>query len=268
MDEKIISSFKDIKGFFFDLDGVLVQNDAVIPGAIQTLLFLEERRIPYRVLTNRSSSRDTLHAYLADKGFPVRREEIFSAPQAAVHFLRRQGHPSCCLMMKQDPRKDFVEFQETEDHPDYVIIGDMGETWAFSDLNKVFNMIMNGSQFMALHKGRYWKEEIGFCMDIGVVVAGLEYISGKKALVMGKPSQDFFSMALEDIGMEPRQVAMLGDDILCDVAGAQDAGLLGVLCLSGKYSETHDNHLNIRPDVILPSIADLHRILGYGGQTP
>ena len=262
MDEKILTAFKDIKGFFFDLDGVLVQNDVTIPGAIETLRLLEEKRIPYRVLTNRSSSRESLVAYLAKKGFPVRKEEIFSAPQAAVHFLRRQKSPSCCLMMKQDPRKDFAEFQETEDHPDYVIIGDMGETWDFSILNKIFNRIMDGSKFMALHKGRYWKEEVGFCMDIGVVVAGLEYISGKKALVMGKPSQDFFTMALEDIGLEPRQVAMLGDDILCDVAGAQDAGLLGVLCLSGKYSREHDHHYDVKPDVILHSIADLHRILG------
>ena len=44
---------------------------------------------------------------------------------------------------------------------------------------------------------------------------------------MGKPERDFFRLALEDMGLEPHEVAMVGDDAEADVAGAQAAGLIG-----------------------------------------
>jgi HAD superfamily hydrolase (TIGR01458 family) len=254
--------WKKIKGFFFDLDGVLVQNGVNIPGAVETLEFLHKKKIPFRILTNRTTgSLDTIHAYLQENGFPVKKKEIFSAPQAAVHFLRHRGNVKCCLMMRGDAKKDFAEFTITKDRPDYVIVGDMEDSWNFAILNEIFNMIMSGARLMALHKGRYWREENELHMDIGVFVAGLEYIYGKEALVMGKPSPDFFNMALEDIGLEPHQVAMLGDDIISDVGGAQRMGIKGILVLSGKYIKEHDHHFDVKPDLILPSMAEIPKLI-------
>jgi HAD superfamily hydrolase (TIGR01458 family) len=228
---------------------------------VETLKFLHKKKIPFRILTNRTSgSLDTIHIYLREKGFPVKKEEIFSAPQAAVHFLRHRGNVRCSLMMSGDAKKDFEEFNITKDRPDYVIVGEM-EDWNFAVLNEIFNMIMNGARLMALHKGRYWKEEGGLHMDLGVFIAGLEYISGKESLVMGKPSPDFFNMALEDIGLEPHQVAMLGDDIVSDVGGAQRMGIKGILVLSGKYMKEHDCHYEIQPDLILPSMAEIRKLI-------
>lgn len=254
--------WKEIKGFFFDLDGVLVQNGVNIPGAVETLKFLHKRRIPFRILTNRTTqSLDTIHAYLQERKFPVKKEEIFSAPQAAVHSLRHRGSVKCCLVMREDPKKDFAEFIITKNNPDYVIVGDLEDSWNYSILNEIFNMIMNGARLMALHKGRYWREEARLHVDIGVFVAGLEYVSGKEALVMGKPSPDFFNMALEDIKLEPHQVAMLGDDIISDVGGAQRMGIKGVLVLSGKYVQEHDHHYDVKPDLILPSMTEIQKLI-------
>jgi HAD superfamily hydrolase (TIGR01458 family) len=122
-------------------------------------------------------------------------------------------------------------------------------------------MIMGGSKLIALHKGRYWRVGDGLRMDIGVFVAGLEYITGREALIMGKPSPHFFNMALEDIDLHPGEVAMLGDDIVSDVGGAQEMGIKGVLVMTGKYSKEHDHHYDVEPDIILPSVAELKSYL-------
>jgi len=57
-------------------------------------------------------------------------------------------------------------------------------------------------------------------LDAGPFVAALEYASGKRATVVGKPEQSFFDLALRDMDLEPGQAAMVGDDPESDVAGA------------------------------------------------
>ena len=41
-------------------------------------------------------------------------------------------------------------------------------------------------------------------------------------------------MALKDMGSSSDQTAMIGDDILTDVAGAQKLGMQGILVKTGK----------------------------------
>ena len=110
---------------------------------------------------------------------------------------------------------------------------------------------------LALHKGRYWQTETGLRMDIGAFVAGLEYVTGQSATVIGKPSPDFFTLVLQDLGLLPEQVAMVGDDIESDIGGAQAVGMKGVLVRTGKYRSETTAVSKIKPSLIIDSVADL-----------
>ena len=94
-------------------------------------------------------------------------------------------------------------------------------------------------------------------LSTGPFVAALEYATGKKAELMGKPSLEFFQMALKDMGSSPDQAAMIGDDILTDVAGAQKLGMQGILVKTGKYREDLAKSSGVKPDLVLESLADL-----------
>ena len=94
-------------------------------------------------------------------------------------------------------------------------------------------------------------------MDIGAFVAGLEYVTQKEAIVIGKPSKDFFDLAVEDMGLPVGEVVMVGDDINSDVGGAQQAGLKGVLVKTGKYREQLVRHADVPPDLVIESVAKL-----------
>ena len=80
---------------------------------------------------------------------------------------------------------------------------------------------------IALEKDRYWMAPDGLSLSAGPFVAALEYATGKTATVVGKPSEAFFDLALEDMGLCRDQVAMIGDDIITDTGGAQKAGHAG-----------------------------------------
>ena len=76
---------------------------------------------------------------------------------------------------------------------------------------------------------------------------------------MGKPSRQFFQMALDDLGLKPGDVAMVGDDIHTDVLGAQEMGMQGVLVKTGKYRADWTRISGARPDMVCQSLASLIR---------
>ncbi len=253
-----VNRFSNIQGILFDLDGVLFIDDNVIPGAVEVLHQLDSRRIRRRYLTNiTTKSLDQLNRKLLSLGLPIEQEEIFSSPQAAIHYLRRKGRPSCFLVLNEDTRRDFAEFPVSETDPEYVVIGDIWDRWDYPLLNRIFRMLIGGARMIALHKGRYWHADGGLQMDIGAFVAGLEYVTGTEAVVMGKPSKDFFETALQSLDLRPEDAVMVGDDIESDIGGAQRAGIRGILVRTGKFRDELVARSKVEPDAVIDSVANL-----------
>jgi ribonucleotide monophosphatase NagD (HAD superfamily) len=88
-------------------------------------------------------------------------------------------------------------------------------------------------------------------------VRALEAATGKEATVLGKPDRAFFEQALLAIGVAADESIMVGDDIENDVAGAQQAGLRGILVCTGKYRADSPLLERVQADAILPSIVEL-----------
>ena len=111
-------------------------------------------------------------------------------------------------------------------------------------------------KLVALGMTRYWQTAKGLQLDVGPFVKALEYAAGCEAVVLGKPSVQFFDTALRILHCEPSQAVMIGDDILGDVQGAQHAGIKDVLVRTGKF-RLSDIDSGIHPDAIIDSIAGL-----------
>lgn len=252
-----------VKGVLFDIDGVLYVGREVIPGAIETVALLRQRGLPLRFLTNTTTeSHRGLHSRLTSLGFNVSPGEILSAVTAAIVALRRMKNPRCLFVVDDSVRGDFAEFTADEKFPDVVVVGDIGNRWSYDLLNQLFGLVRNGAHLIALHKNRFWQTEKGLQMDIGAFVTGIEYATGKRATIMGKPSPAFFNIALHELALAPHEVAIVGDDIDSDIGGGQEAGLRGILVQTGKYREDYTRESSVKPDLLLPSVADLPRALG------
>lgn len=251
-----------IKGLLFDLDGVLYIGSQVVEGAVEAVERIRSSGLRCRFVTNTSTlSLDSLQHKINALGFSVAREEIISAPHAAVLYLRQQPNPVCRLLLADDVKQDFSEFRQSDTKVDYVVVGDIGNAWSYQLLNEVFQNLMHGAQLIAIHKNRFWQTEQGLQMDIGGFIHGLEYATGKTAMIIGKPSPDFFHMALSSMSLPATSVAMIGDDIDADVGGAQQAGLQGVLVKTGKYRQAYAEASAIKPDLLIDSIRDLPEML-------
>ncbi|HHJ38304.1 MAG: HAD family hydrolase [Methylothermaceae bacteria B42] len=258
-----MKKIEGIRGLLLDLDGVLYVGDTVIEGAHNAISAIRQHGYKLRFITNTSTrSLASLQKKLAGLGFDIPKSEIISAPQAALLYLKSKGRPVCHLLLAEDVKQDFTRFQQSDEKADAVVIGDIGEAWNYAILNRAFRLLFSGAELIAMHKNRFWQTESGLQMDIGGFVVALEYASGKQAKIMGKPSIDFFQMALQDMGLPASQVAIVGDDIESDIGGGQQAGLMGILVKTGKYRESFVKASKIQPDLVIDSIADLPKVLG------
>ena len=257
-----MSDVSALKGFLFDLDGVLYTGSNAIKGAVEAI---EKLRASHtcRFVTNTSTlSLRSLQQKINTLGFAIPANEIISAPQATLLYLQGQQNPVCRLLLAEDVKQDFEALTQFETAANYIVIGDIGDTWSYKLLNQVFNDLMQGAKLIAIHKNKFWQTEHGLQMDIGGFVEALEYASGVKAMIIGKPSADFFQIALDDMGLKAYEVAMIGDDIDVDVGGSQQIGLTGVLVKTGKYRQNYAEASQVKPDLLIDSIADLPKLLG------
>lgn len=252
-----------------DLDGTLYVGNQALPGAIASVAQLRERGIALRFITNTTTkSQHELVAQLRAMGFQLDSDELISAPVAAkleLQTLQQSIDHSLRIwpLVADAIKADFNEFILDEENPDYIVLGDIGDRWDLHLINRLFNVMHNGAELIALHKGRFWQTGDGLKADIGFFVAGLEYASNKTARIMGKPNPDFYQRVLSSAGVDAKDALMVGDDLDSDVGGAQLMGLKGCLVRTGKFRQAYFEQSLVKPDAVLESIADLPTALSH-----
>ena len=142
-----------------------------------------------------------------------------------------------------------------------MIVGDLGDDFAYPVLNRAFRHVMAGAELIALQRNRFWQREDGLSLDVGPFVAALEYATSREAYVVGKPARGFFDEVLRDAGFDANAAAMVGDDIETDIGGAIAAGLAAVLVRTGKYRADAVAASGIEPTATVDSIANVPELL-------
>jgi phospholysine phosphohistidine inorganic pyrophosphate phosphatase len=250
--------------FLLDLDGTLYSGDAAIPGAVDALSRLRLGGVPFRLVTNTSSrSRRMLVERLAGYGLRVSAGEIVTATLAGATLLQARGFTRVAPFVPSAALEDLAGLTllgGTSDRPasavQAVVVGDLGERWTYALLQEAFEHLTAGAALVALSRDRYFRQGERLALDAGPFVAALEYAAGTSAEVAGKPSTAFFAAAVSSLGVPlDRSVAMVGDDLWSDVAGAQRAGLQGWLVRTGKFREDVLQSGSVRPDRVLASVA-------------
>lgn len=209
-------------------------------------------------------------ARLAEHGFDVRPDEVFTAVHAGVEWLRRRSIERIAPFVSQDALEDLAAFtlvggvggQASDAAPQAVVVGDMGSDWTHGVLNDALRYLLNGASLVALQRGRYWLGPTGLEVDAGAYVAALEYAADTQSVVCGKPNAEFFAGAVASLRDRPNpptssEVVMIGDDLWNDVDGARRAGLQGWLVRTGKFRQRALDESGVRPDRVIDSVAAL-----------
>lgn len=222
-----------IRGVLLDLSGVLYIGDELVSGAVDAVERVSGADLPIRFITNTTrSTRQTILDRLTQLGFSVKAEDVFTAPVASRQYIEANSLTPY-LLIHPNLESEFRDLGSGE--PDAVLVGDAGREFTYDNMNTAFRLVLNGATLLAMGVNRYFSEGDQYSLDAGPFVHALEYASGKKAVVLGKPSLEFYETAVKSLGCEPGETVMVGDDVESDVIGALNSGLQGILVRTGKY---------------------------------
>ncbi|XP_061434443.1 phospholysine phosphohistidine inorganic pyrophosphate phosphatase [Lethenteron reissneri] len=251
-------------GLLLDINGVLYDGGAgggggggtAIAGSVDAVSRIKQSGLKLRFCTNETqATREGLALKLQRLGFAVDAGEIVAPAPAARQLLQQRGlRPHLLLHRDVLPEFDGLDVSD----PNCVVLGDAAEFFTYDRLNEAFRVLigLETPVLLSLGRGRYYKETDGLKLDVGAYMKALEYACDVEAEVVGKPSKAFFMAAVNDMGLTPSQVLMIGDDIVNDVGGAQLCGISALQVRTGKFMPSDEHHPSVKADGVVDDLAN------------
>jgi len=225
-----------------DLSGVLYDGDDLVPGALDAVRRAQRSELEVRFITNTSQkTRASLLKHLRGLGFQLEQTQLFTAVDAARQWLRQHELRPFCIV-HENIRGEFDDFDQRE--PNAVVIADAAEGFNYANLNRAFQLCLEGAPLLGIGYNRYFKSGGEVLMDVGAFIVAVEFAAGVKATIVGKPSSEFFHQVLASTSSTPERALMVGDDVFGDVEGALGAGLRACLVRTGKYREGDETRID------------------------
>jgi NagD protein len=249
-----------IRSWLMDMDGVLVHEEHMIPGADRFLSLLRERELPFLVLTNNSLfTRRDLAARLKRSGLEVPENAIWTSALATARFLADQRPGGSAFVMGEAGLTTALHaagYTLTEREPDYVVVGET-RTYSFSRITQAIRHIVAGARFIATNPDPSGPTVEGLVPATGSLAALISSASGVSPYYIGKPNPLMMRTALNTINAHSESTAMVGDSMKTDIVSGLEAGLETILVLTGVTSPADVDRFTYRPSRIVNSIADL-----------
>ncbi|PTR45005.1 NagD protein [Rhodococcus sp. OK611] len=246
--------------YLMDMDGVLVHEDHLIPGADEFLAELQTAGTPFVVLTNNSirTPRD-LRARLVQTGLDIPEEAIWTSALATATFLRTQRPNGSAYVVGESGLTTALHdigYVLTDRDPDYVVLGET-RTYSFEAITTAIRLIERGARFLATNPDATGPSREGSLPATGSVAALITRATGREPYYVGKPNPLMMRSALRAIGAHSEHTLMIGDRMDTDVVSGLEAGLQTILVLTGISTRASVEMFPYRPTRVIESVADL-----------
>jgi 4-nitrophenyl phosphatase len=267
-----------VRGYVFDVDGTLALADKQLsgyqplPGASELLALLRRREVPYVAFTNGSAKTPAqLSQALTHIGIEIDELHMLTPVSVALDLFKRRGYKRLLVLGGEGVWKplveagfDVVRAPERADDADAVLIG-WYPGFVLADLDAACRAVWAGAALYTVSKAAYLASREGRTLGVsGALAAAVRSVTGKNAVVVGKPSAQALACASGRLGgVKPAHMAIVGDDISLENAMALRAGAFSVGVHTGLSSAADFNDLPIhsRPHLSLTGVDRLLEML-------
>ncbi|MDD6199928.1 MAG: HAD-IIA family hydrolase [Firmicutes bacterium] len=242
---------RSCKLFLFDMDGTLYIGDRLFSFTRELLETIRSTGRRYLFLTNNSSTSVADYIRKLEKlGISAQYEDFLTSSQATAYYLKKH-HPGKRLYvcgtrsLKEELSREGFPITENPDDTECIVMGFDTEL-TFRKLEDVSRMLCTRElPYIATNPDYVCPTEFGSVPDCGSVCDMLFNVSGKRPLVIGKPTALMPRLAMEKWGTAPEETLVVGDRIYTDIKSGLNAGTLTALVMSG---ETTRKILEASPD--------------------
>ena len=248
-----------------DLDGVVYLLGQPIPGAGRALSDLEAAGYAVLFVTNNSTRAPgaTAARVAALTGYPAVPRQVIGSAAAAVTLLKAGAGAGPVLVVGGAGIRQALAaagVSETDDpHAAAAVIVGLDIGISYERLRDAVTAVRNGARFIATNTDATYPTPDGLWPGAGAMVAAIEVAAGVRPEIAGKPYSPIRQLIRERL--EPGPVWVVGDRPETDLAMARAEGWTSVLVLTGVVADPHGIAEEHRPDLILPSLAELPEAL-------
>lgn len=251
------------KGYLLDLDGTIYLGDEVIPAGKRFIERLQEKQIPYLLVTNNSSRLpEQVSERLATQfDIHVPASHVYTSSMATADYLDELNHGKKVYAIGQDGLKKYLTSRgytlvtSHEDQPDYVVVG-LDQSVTYEKFVEATLSIRNGATFIGTNPDRNIPTHEGLLPSAGPNIAFLESATNQKATIIGKPEAIMMDAAVKHLGLNKDEVVMVGDNYETDIQAGLKNNIPALLVLSGFTQKEDLPHLEKQPDYVVESLDD------------
>lgn len=269
--DELMARLRRIRHVALDMDGTIYMGMSLFPCTKPFLEGLRAQGIGYSFLTNNPSRSiaDYLHK-LDTLGIRATRDEMYTTALATIDYIRAHYPAARRLFLLGTPSMisefEAAGFESATDSPDDVpdaIVAAFDMTLRYDRLCRAAWWIAQGVPYVATNPDRVCPtDQRTVLVDCGSICACLTHATGRRPdITLGKPDPNMLAGILHRHGLQPDQIAMVGDRIYTDVQMAHNAGAMGVLVLSGETTLEVADRAETQPHLIADSIEVLGELL-------
>ncbi len=256
---EVTARLAGLRGVMLDLDGTLYLGDKLFAATPGFLNELERSGVKRLFLTNNDShSVAEYQAKFARLGLQTRPEEILTAGQAAIAWLRGQQVGRVFLLGMPALAEEFRAggLDPASDRPEWVVLA-FDRTLTYDKMQEAAWHLQRGVPLMVTHPDYLCPDPRGPLLDTGSLVRVFEKVTAAPPVVLGKPHPSLAAAALERLGRPAGECAMVGDRLMTDIRFGRENGLLTVLVFSGETTAEDLEASPWRPHLALADVGEL-----------
>ena len=257
-----------IKLFLFDQDGTLYLGDQLYSFTIPLLEKIKRTGRKYLFMTNNSSKSVADYIKkLRKMGIEATREDFITSSQATAYYLRKH-HPGKTLyvcgtqsLVKELEAEGFSVTRDL-DAVECIVMGFDTEL-TFQKLEDVSKLLLTRPElpYIATNPDLVCPTEFGSVPDCGSVCQMIYNATGKRPVVIGKPSPLMPQLAMERTGYGREETAVVGDRIYTDIQSGRNAGITSILVMSGETTPQILAQSEEKPDLVLSDCSEILQAL-------
>ncbi len=248
---------RKINLFLFDMDGTLFLGDRLFDFSKELLDAIRDAGKKYLIMTNNSSKSVADYVKRLERfGIQVTEEDFITSSQATAYYLERH-HKGAKLYvcgtnsLKEELRKgNFIVTDDLEE-VDCIVMGyDTELTYKkLEDVSKL--LLLKDIPYIATNPDIVCPTEFGSVPDCGSICDMLCNVSGRRPTVIGKPEALMPQLAMDRYGYSKEETAVIGDRIYTDIKSGLNAGITGILVLSGETTQEILDQSEDKPHLVL-----------------